>query len=1142
MAQRDEFLGDGNVSGDAILDGIVGNDTGLLDAVDLPIIVISRDCTVARVNRAATTVLGLKPTDVGRTIRDSLPGVENLDRLCARVIADGAPHRIETRVGDRSFLLRIAPYTGENRRVLGSVLTFTNITAFRASIDQAIYEREYTKAILNAVIDPLVVLDDKLQVQTANRAFHSLFGLSRDKTQGISIRKLGNHEWEMSKAWASVEASLSNHTQVQAIEIEGELPVVGRRTFVLDAHELARDRNALILLTFRDVTERKQAERTTSLLAAIVDNSDDAILSKKLDGTLTSWNKSAERLFGYTPEEAIGQHITLIVPWERRSEEEGILGRLAQGERVDHFETVRRRKDGTTLDVSLTISPIRDAADTVIGASNVARDITERKRSERALSEQARLLDLSNDAIFVRDATDRITYWNSAATELYGFPREEALGRVTHDLLQTQFPAPLKTINEQLHRDERWSGELIHLRKDGTEIIVNSRWVLDQKGEGNRWCVLETNNDITQQKRTEKALRESEERFRAIVETTPECVKLLSADGTLLHMNLPGLQMVGARSADEIVGTSVYDLIAPQDRERYKSFNESICRGDRGSLQFEIVGLDGKRRYMETHAAPLRNSDETIVHLAVTSDISQRKQAEQALRESEQRYRTITEATPIMVWMSGLDKACYYFNKGWLEFVGRSLEEEIGNGWADGVHPDDLDRCLEIYVSSFEARRSFEMHYRLKHHTGQYRWILDCGVPRYTPDGTFEGYVGGCLDIHDQKEADELRRRSEERFRALVNASSDVVYQMSPDWSEMRQLDGKGFIADTGKPRKDWLNEYIDVADQPLMLKRIRQAVRTKSMFELEHRVRRTDGTMGWTYSRAVPLLDANGAIVEWFGAASDVTARKEAEEKYRKLAQTLDAEVRARTRELEEQSNQVRELSWRLLRSQDEERRHIARELHDSAGQTLTVLGISLAQLAQKAGRNAPDLAGEAEQIQETVQQLHREIRTTSYLLHPPLLDENGLYSAVSWYVQGLLERSGLEIHLDISKDFGRLPREMELVIFRLVQECLTNIHRHSESKTASIRISREPNQITLDIRDQGKGMSGARFAEIQSGLSGVGIRGMRERLSQFEGAMKIESDSSGTRVFATIPAAKVAFPKDASKVEPVQTAVRVS
>jgi signal transduction histidine kinase len=299
------------------------------------------------------------------------------------------------------------------------------------------------------------------------------------------------------------------------------------------------------------------------------------------------------------------------------------------------------------------------------------------------------------------------------------------------------------------------------------------------------------------------------------------------------------------------------------------------------------------------------------------------------------------------------------------------------------------------------------------------------------------------------------------------------------------------------------------------------------------------DGTLGWTYSRAVPLLNISGEIQEWFGAASDVTARKEAEENFRKLAQTLDAEVRARTRELEEQSDQVRELSWRLLTSQDEERRHIARELHDSAGQTLTVLGISLAQLLQKTGRNAPELASEAEQIQETVQQLHREIRTTSYLLHPPLLDENGLYSAISWFLKGILERSGLEVQFDISKDFGRLPRDMELVIFRLVQECLTNIHRHSESKTASIRIARETNQITLDIRDQGKGMPPARLAEIQLGRSGVGIGGMRERLRQFEGTMNIESDSSGTRVFATIPLPKDASQEDQSKAEPLQASV---
>ena len=890
MAKDDELSIAGTVSGDSTtLGGMTANEIGVLDAVDIPIIVISREYKIARINRAAMTVFGLKVSDLGCSLGNTLAGVEDLNRICTRdQVADGAPHRIETRDGDRRFLLRIAPYTGSDRQILGAVLTFTNITAFRASIEQAIYEREYTKAILNTVVDPVVVLDAKLQVQTANRAFYNTFGVSRDQTQGISIRKLGNAEWETSAAWESVEATLSGRIEFRAVEIDREFSI-GRRTLVLDARRLAGAGDSLIVLTFRDVTERKQAERTTSLLAAIVDSSDDAILfSKKLDGTITSWNQSAERLFGYKAEEAVGQHITLIVPWERRLEEEDILRRLAAGERVDHFETARKRKDGSAVDVSLTISPIRDAAGRVIGASNVARDITERKQAERELSEQARLLDLSNDAILVRDSGDHVTYWNQAATELYGFTRKEALGRVTHEILQTQFPQHLEKINEQLHRDGRWNGELVHTRKDGTKVIVMSRWALDREASGNARCILETNNDITQAKRTEKALRESEERFRAIVETTPECVKLMSADGTLLHMNSPGLEMVGARSADEVVGRSVYDLIAPEDRDRFKAFNESICKGEQGLLQFDIVGLEGKRRHMETHAAPLRNPDETLVHLAITADISERKQAE------------------------------------------------------------------------------------------------------------------------------ELLRRSEERFRALVNASSDVVYRMSPDWSEMRELGRKGLRCGyAGTPRNDWLNEYIHPDDQPLVLQAIRDAVRTRNPFQLEHRVRRADGTLGWTYSRAVPLLNGNGEILEWFGAASDVTARKEAEDNFRKLAQTLDAEVRARTRELEDQSSQVRELSWRLLRNQDQERRHIARELHDSVGQTLTVLDINLELFMQEAGCKSSEVASKIEEIQKTVQQLHREIRTTSYLLHPPLLDESGLYSAISLYLQGLRERSGLEVPL---------------------------------------------------------------------------------------------------------------------------------
>ena len=278
-----------------------------------------------------------------------------------------------------------------------------------------------------------------------------------------------------------------------------------------------------ILVHAVDVTDQEIARReietrarATGLLAAIVSSSDDAIISKTLDGTITSWNGGAERLFGYTAEEAIGQHITLIIPEGRRDEEVKILQQIRRGERVDHFETLRRTKDGTLVALSLTISPVKDAAGRIVGASKVAHDIGERKRIEQVLSERGLLLDLSNDAIFVRDGSDRVTYWNKSASELYGFSREEAVGRVTHELLRTEFPQPLEQIVQQLHRDGRWAGELIHRRKDGAQILVASRWALDRDDRGNRNCVLETNNDITEQKRSDQALRESEEHLRTL--------------------------------------------------------------------------------------------------------------------------------------------------------------------------------------------------------------------------------------------------------------------------------------------------------------------------------------------------------------------------------------------------------------------------------------------------------------------------------------------------------------------------------------------------------------------------------------------------------------------------------------------------
>ena len=368
-------------------------------------------------------------------------------------------------------------------------------------------------------------------------------------------------------------------------------------------------------------------------------------------------------------------------------------------------------------------------------------------------------------------------------------------------------------------------------------------------------------------------------------------------------------------------------------------------------------------------------------------------------------------------------------------------------------------------------------------------------------------------------QADKLVRENEERLRAFVTASSDVVYRMSPDWTQMYYLRGKDLIPSTNLPTSGWLERYIPPEDQPRVLAAIHKAIASKSIFELEHRVLQEDGTLTWTFSRAVPLLDQGGDIIEWFGTASDVTARKLTEEELRDAQANLESRVKQRTEELERVQRDLRDLSSKLLQLQDEERRRIATELHDSAGQTLTVLAMSLAALAQLAQTNNGHLAEKVAEAQEIVQRLTQEIRTTSYLLHPPLLEEGGIALALGCYVEGLAERTGLKIDLDISLQEARLPHEIELAMFRIIQECLTNILRHSQSETAAIRIHRDQKNILLEVQDRGRGIPDERLSAINAGGSGVGIRGMRNRVRQLNGQMAVRSALSGTTISITLP-----------------------
>lgn len=260
-------------------------------------------------------------------------------------------------------------------------------------------------------------------------------------------------------------------------------------------------------------------------------------------------------------------------------------------------------------------------------------------------------------------------------------------------------------------------------------------------------------------------------------------------------------------------------------------------------------------------------------------DITEQKQAEESLRESEAKFRTFANAIPQLCWMAQPDGSLFWYNERWYEYTGTTPEQMQGWGWQSVHDPAILAEVIRRWKEAIASGERFEMTFPLRGCDGIFRPFLTRIFPMKDGQGNVLRWFGTNTDITQQLETQKALRESEQRFRALVNASAFVVYRMNRDWTEMLQLDGAGFISDTIQPSKTWVQQYIPPEDVPLLIERIQKAVQSKGLFEMEHRVRRVDGSLGWILSRAVPILNEGGEIVEWFGAVSDVTARKQAEE-----------------------------------------------------------------------------------------------------------------------------------------------------------------------------------------------------------------------------------------------------------------------
>ena len=383
----------------------------------------------------------------------------------------------------------------------------------------------------------------------------------------------------------------------------------------------------------------RHTTEAAAYLAAAVDSSQDGIITENLSSVIQTWNKSAERIFGYTAEEAINQPILLIIPPDLHAEEASLLVRLRNGERIDHYETTRRRKDGRLINVALTVSPVRDAKGITIGAATIVRDITERKGAERVIAEVQGLVSAivasSDDAILSKDLDGVITSWNRGAERIFGYSAEEMIGSSILKIIPPDRHPEETAILSKLRRGERVDHyETVRCRKDGGLVDISITVSPLRDIAGNIIGASKIARDISEQKRAKTALHESEERWRVTLESIGDAVIATDASAVVAFVNAVAARTLG-RSAQDIVGrplTEVFKIVNEETRESIESPVDRVIREGR------VIGLanhtvvlrpDGTEVPIDDSAAPIRDREDRLIGVVlVFRDISERKRSE----------------------------------------------------------------------------------------------------------------------------------------------------------------------------------------------------------------------------------------------------------------------------------------------------------------------------------------------------------------------------------------------------------------------------------------------------------------------------------------------------------------------------------
>ena len=479
-----------------------------------------------------------------------------------------------------------------------------------------------------------------------------------------------------------------------------------------------------------------------------------------------------------------------------------------------------------------------------------------------------------------------------------------------------------KTLELEFRREMNFAIDEV---KNAVQKIRARQWevstILAQKSDGlNRLVIVSCalavfpglmlllyQRDSVKRKKAEEALRENEERYRAVAETATDAIITIDRQSRILFANRATEKIFGYTVA-EALGQPITILMPEKSRQTHQTSLQRYLDTGQKHLNWEAAELVG--RHKSGQEIPLEISfgevekNDRHVFTAIVRDITARKKVELALRESEARFHNMADTAPVMLWMSGPDKLCTYVSKGWLEFTGREIEQELNNGWTENIHAGDLPRCLEIYHTALETRREFQMEYRYKRRDGVYRWLLNTGIPRSLPDGSFIGYIGSCVDITEHRQAeDSLReseealRQSEERYRTLIERLTDGVYRSTPEGKFIEA--NPAMVKMLGYAGKEELMAidikkqlYFDEQEREIVVDKLRQA----GSDEIDvFRLRRKDGHEVWVEDHGQLVYDAAGKVIYHEGILRNITARKhteealrESEERYRSVIGAL--------------------------------------------------------------------------------------------------------------------------------------------------------------------------------------------------------------------------------------------------------------